>query len=222
MKSLPRVSALINNYNYARFLPEALNSALSQDYPNLEVVVVDDGSTDDSVQIINQYAERYPNKIVPVFKANGGQASAYNAGVERATGDIFCFLDSDDVWLPRKVRTVVRAHRQHAFVHHPVLKNGQPNFIPRQPEYDRQYLLQRFGFEYVISPSSGLSIRRDLASQIFPIPESGLEICADIFMRLAATYLGGIGTVPQPLTFYRIHGKNLWFSFERSTLEKTK
>ena len=70
------LTVLINNHNYARYLREATDSALEQTYPRTEVVVVDDGSTDESTEVIRSYGDR----IVPVFKSNGGQASAFNAG----------------------------------------------------------------------------------------------------------------------------------------------
>src|SRR5688572_29854944 len=92
----PLVSVIVNNYNYGRFLAQAIDSALSQDYPRLEVIVVDDGSTDDSREII----ARYGSKISPVLKANGGQASAFNAGFNASRGDVVIFLDSDDQLAP--------------------------------------------------------------------------------------------------------------------------
>src|SRR5215208_719446 len=87
----PLVSVLISNYNYEGFLREAVNSALNQTYPNVEVVVVDDGSTDNSREVIASYRER----VVPVLKENGGQASACNAGFQVSRGEIAIFLDAD-------------------------------------------------------------------------------------------------------------------------------
>src|SRR2546430_12070413 len=101
----PLVSILINNYNYGRFLREAIDSALRQTYTNTEVIVVDDGSTDDSRPIIAGYGSR----IVPVLKENGGQASAFNAGFAVSKGELVCLLDSDDVWITEKVERVVQA-----------------------------------------------------------------------------------------------------------------
>src|SRR5438046_8948159 len=86
-------SVIINNYNYGRFLREAVDSALNQTYRNTEVIVVDDGSTDGSPEVIASYGER----IVPVLKQHGGQNSALNAGFSRRRGDVSLFLDSDDV-----------------------------------------------------------------------------------------------------------------------------
>ena len=79
----PRVSVVVNNFNYERYLGEAIDSALAQDHDDVEVVVVDDGSTDGSADVVRAYGSR----VVPVLKPNGGQGSAFNAGFAAATGD---------------------------------------------------------------------------------------------------------------------------------------
>src|SRR5215831_18420961 len=97
------VSILINNYNYAQFLREAIESALSQTYSHVEIIVVDDGSTDESAEIISSYGSR----VTAVYKENGGQTSAFNAGVAASRGDILCFLDSDDYFYAEKIARIV-------------------------------------------------------------------------------------------------------------------
>jgi len=104
MEAKPTASIIINNYNYDRFLQEAINSALDQTYPFVEVVVVDDGSTDKSRDIISSYG----NRIIPVLKQNAGQASALNTGVEISKGEVIFFLDADDMFLPNKVEEMVK------------------------------------------------------------------------------------------------------------------
>jgi glycosyltransferase involved in cell wall biosynthesis len=99
-----RVSVIINNYNYGRFLGEAIDSVLSQDYSPYELIVVDDGSTDDSREVIGRYGKR----IVSVLKPNGGQGSAINEGFARSSGEIVLFLDSDDFLLPGALRAACR------------------------------------------------------------------------------------------------------------------
>ncbi len=84
---------VIVNYNYARFVAAAIDSALEQSYDPVEVIVVDDGSTDGSRRIIASYGER----IRSLFQDNGGQGAAYNAGWRAARGEFVLFLDSDDV-----------------------------------------------------------------------------------------------------------------------------
>src|SRR5215217_2626916 len=104
----PSVSVMIGNYNYARFLRAAIDSALAQTHPAVEVVVVDDGSVDDSREVIAAYGAR----ITPVLKANGGMGSTYNAGLPRSRGDVVIFLDSDDVLLPTAAAEAVNALRE--------------------------------------------------------------------------------------------------------------
>lgn len=209
MNSSPLVSVLVNNYNYARFLPEAISSVLEQSYKNIEVIIVDDGSTDNSRAVIEALAAKH-SLITPIFKQNGGQASAYNAGVAAARGEVLCFLDSDDYWFPNKLERVVQALERHAFVQHDVLKQGRPNFQIPTDCFDRRRLLCEFGYLYLFSPSSAMSMRRELAEKIFPIPEAGLELCADLFFMFIGTYLEGIHTLEEQLSEYRIHDGNNW------------
>src|SRR5688572_7501809 len=109
MPDTPLVSILINNYNYGRFLRQAIDSALSQTYGNIEVVVVDDGSTDESREIVVNYGER----VRPVLKDNGGQASAFNAGFAASRGELIALLDSDDLFVAEKIEKCVAAARKH-------------------------------------------------------------------------------------------------------------
>src|SRR5262245_3573828 len=103
MSRLPLASIIVNNYNYGRFLRGAFDSTLAQAYPNKEVIVVDDGSTDESREIIASYG----NQIIPVLKENGGQASAFNAGFAVSRGESVLFLDSDDLLLPSTLEKAV-------------------------------------------------------------------------------------------------------------------
>src|SRR5262245_12737070 len=96
-------SIIIDNYNYGRFLREAIDSALGQTYPHTEVIVVDDGSTDDSREVIASYGDR----IIALLKENGGQASAFNRGFAVSRGEIVCFLDADDTLLPTAMEQAV-------------------------------------------------------------------------------------------------------------------
>jgi glycosyltransferase involved in cell wall biosynthesis len=111
------VSIIINNYNYERFLKEAIDSALEQTYPYLEVVVVDDGSTDGSRDIISAFG----NRIVPVLKSNGGQASCFNEGFKASKGEIVFFLDADDVFDREKVETIVTLFHENKLIGSPII-----------------------------------------------------------------------------------------------------
>src|SRR5262245_51139977 len=99
MTSAYPASIVISNFNYGRYLADAIESALAQTYSHLEVIVVDDGSTDNSHKIIEGYGER----IVAISKKNGGQASSYNAGFAASRGEYVCFLDADDLLEPTAI-----------------------------------------------------------------------------------------------------------------------
>ena len=101
--SKPLVSAIIPNYNYAKYLSDSIESVLAQTYPNVEIIVVDDGSGDDSKAVIDSYGD----KITAIYQKNQGVSAARNNGVAAAKGVYLAFLDADDIWLPTKLERQV-------------------------------------------------------------------------------------------------------------------
>ena len=94
-------SVIITAYNYARFLPRCLESVLGQSHPADEIIVVDDGSTDQTPEVVSAFpAVHY------IRQNNAGKAVAFNRGFEASKGDLICHLDSDDYWLPEKLKRV--------------------------------------------------------------------------------------------------------------------
>lgn len=98
----PKVSIIIPCYNAAKFIEQTLNSVIAQTYNNYEVIIVNDGSTDDSVSKINPFITNKNFKLIS--KVNGGVSSARNIGLENANGDYVALLDADDVWLPNNLK----------------------------------------------------------------------------------------------------------------------
>ncbi|MBK6510381.1 MAG: glycosyltransferase family 2 protein [Haliea sp.] len=96
----PLISVIIPSYNCGKYLVEAIESVLSQDYPRIELIVIDDGSTDDSQQLLRAYVDRLTYKSQP----NAGIAAARNAGFKLATADFVAFLDADDIFTPGRLR----------------------------------------------------------------------------------------------------------------------
>ena len=106
MSELPGVSIVITNYNYAQFVAAAIESALAQDHPRCEVIVVEDASSDGSREVIGRYAERVRTVFLPV---NGGQVAALNAAWPLARHELLMFLDSDDLLAPHAASMVARS-----------------------------------------------------------------------------------------------------------------
>ncbi|MEM6449971.1 MAG: glycosyltransferase [Cyanobacteria bacterium P01_D01_bin.105] len=216
----PLVSILLNNYNYGRFLKRAIDSALEQTYPYVEVVVTDDGSTDCSRDII----ERYGDAIVSVLKPNGGQDSAFNAGFAKSQGDIVCFFDSDDSFVPHKIQTIVDTFNQnpeiswcfHALklLNHQTGKTvGKTHAFPGQTEDISTYCDfrqdMRWGrLPYYPSPTSGLCLRRSLANQILPMQETFVNTHADCYVRCAAMAAAPGFFLTDELTHQYLHDSN--------------
>lgn len=136
---LPRVSIVIPCYNSAELISETLDCAVEQDYENKEIIVIDDGSTDNSPEIVKSYG----SQITLVTQENAGVSAARNHGIKIATGDYLQFLDSDDLILPGKIRQnierLTESEGDCTIAEYKVLKNGQTNapLSQRSPEsYD--------------------------------------------------------------------------------------
>ena len=102
------VSIIIPVYNAGKYLSDCLDSILSQSYSQLEIILIDDGSRDDSLSLCKQYAAR-DERVSFIHQKNGGPGAARNAGLEQATGEYLLFFDSDDVVLPNAIETMIKA-----------------------------------------------------------------------------------------------------------------
>jgi glycosyltransferase involved in cell wall biosynthesis len=171
-----RVSIVITNYNFGQFLPDAIQSALDVRWPDKEVIVCDDGSTDNSRAVI----ESFSDQITAIYKPNGGQPSAANAAFSAVTGDIIFFLDSDDLLLPQAAEVVMHVwDKETAKVQFPMIvidqdgmSNGKvwPDFgAAYPPEQIRSELLRTGG--YPTSSTSGNAFDIEFLRKLFPVPE---------------------------------------------------
>lgn len=208
----PLVSIIINNFNYEKFISQSIESCLNQSYRNIEVIVVDDGSTDDSRSIIQSFMP----KIFAVFQSNAGQASTLNSGFKRSKGDIILCLDSDDLFVENKVYEIVSTYNRNPEIRwcFNALKlidsitnealglslESQSKFCDFREELQKGYL------PFYPPSTSGLSFRRELLEKILPMPEEigmydrYLTWCA---LRLSPGYF-----IEEPLTLRLVHTQN--------------
>ncbi len=211
-------SVIIDTYNLAPFIEEAVESVLRQTFPEeeLEIIVVDDGSTDDTGERVKQYG----NKISYLYKANGGQASALNAGFENSRGEIIFLLDGDDYFHPDKVRDICDVYdRYHCdSVFHDLTVFGNEIIHPYR-HLDSYYLslMDRIDSSFyrvsangrkpppfILSPTSGQSYKRQIGHKIFPIPES-FSHYADLYCYMTSLMHCNIYYRHKAWTYFRRH-----------------
>lgn len=213
-ETTPLVSVVVTNYNYDRFIGEAIASALAQSYAPLEVVVVDDGSTDGSRALI----EGFGSTVRRVFKENGGMGSALNAGFAASRGEIVMFLDSDDALLPYAAATAVAALAEPgvAKAHWPQLEvdsagtpsGGQWPKTPLPNGDLRDTVIAEGPMAGNGAPTSGNAWTRAFLAHVMPMPEQDWRQHADSYLNTLACAYGSIRRIDEPLGRYRVHGLN--------------
>jgi glycosyltransferase involved in cell wall biosynthesis len=222
----PKVSVLISNYNYDKYISEAIESVLEQTYEFFELIICDDGSTDNSKQTITEYCQR-DSRVHLIAKENGGQASGFNAAFGASTGELICLLDSDDLFLPTKIACMVEAHKQTpdaGFGLHRVRRVNKQ----RRPQgvwplgsvlpygWHGERMLKGGGVLSYMPPTSGLCLHRTVAERIFPLPENyPLTTIADQVITRFAPLLTSVLRRQEVLAEYRLHGAN---GYEKSNI----
>ena len=220
---MPRISVLINNYNYAQFIGQAIESVLEQQNADFEIIIVDDGSTDNSKEVIKSFSSPL---LTAVYKENGGQLSAFNAAVSAAKGEICCFLDSDDFYSPGYLSQITEF-----FNFHPdcdFLFTSMEMFGMRSGILTSDFPAGKLGslpftaavlHHWCGSPTSGISVRTVILRKFLPWHEgeSMWRIRADDLLVWGADIVGACKYhAPELKVPYRIHGKNGFIGNQKS------
>ena len=221
------VDVVVTNHNYARFLPQAIESACSQTHPDVRVIVVDDGSTDGSRQVLRGYEDR----VEVVLKEQGGQASALNAGIERCRGEVLLVLDADDLLRPRAAERVAAA-----FAAGPRLSKVQfpmaivdaagnptgavkPSGHLRAPVGDLRRAELAYPFDLPWLPGGGTGFRTEAVRRILPIPAGDYPRSgADWYLVHLTALLGEAALLDEVCASYRVHGGNA-YELERDEID---
>lgn len=200
------VSVVIPAYNAATYLGDALDGALAQTHPRLEVIVVDDGSTDDTPKILSSYSDR----IRVVRQPNAGSAAACNRGVEDAAGAWIAFLDADDIWHPMKLQRQIERCGGAPISHTDsfCFGDGIAGDILRssfEPPYHGRVLKHLLVSNFITK--SSVLMRRDLFLRMGGFEPSyiGVEDWP-FWLKVCATH--ELGYLPEPMVRYRVHRKS--------------
>lgn len=216
MNNSPAVSVCIASYNHARFLPRCLDSILAQTYQDFEIIVVDDGSTDDSSAILLDYQERFPGRIRYRWHpghVNRGISATTNAAIRESSGKYIAFIGSDDAWYADKLElqvALLEQHPEYGYVY------SYADFI----DEDDQVLAGLYGVDIthdqnptgqmILSchqPAMTVILRRSCLDEIEWFDETLVYSDWDVMLRLTALWPAGF--IGRSLAKYRIHGKNV-------------
>lgn len=205
------VSAVLSNYNGGRFLREAVRSALEQEFPPLEVLVVDDGSTDGSLGRLGSYRDRVRWLGLP----HAGQAEALNAALAQCRGEWVAFLETDDIWDAGKLAWVRRCAQEvpaPASVQHAMRQvDARLRPLPTALGYgDAHWRLEDFlEGKTLLCGLSALAVRRDLLRRLLPLP-ADLITCVDEYLQPRLLALGPMRHFQGALGSRRVHGANFY------------
>src|SRR5215813_8692593 len=213
----PKVSICVPSYNHAQFLPAALDSALAQTYEDFEVVVVDDGSTDDSFAIAQSYAARYPSKVrlfTHPERHNQGISKSVNLAFEKARGQYLCGLPSDDLLLPKKLEVQVSFLERNpnlGWVYGPAdFIDEAGNLRPEQGLFGADITHTADPLESLIQnntiPGMTVLMRRSVSDKVGPHDETLVYSDWHFWVRMLA--ISPVAFIELPLVLYRVHTYN--------------
>jgi glycosyltransferase involved in cell wall biosynthesis len=231
-------SVILVNYNGGKYLEEAIQSILAQQDAEFELILVDDCSTDNSLEIVRGFKLTHPNKVqILVHDRNRGQGAGFNSGFSLVTGELVSFIDSDDIWYPNKLHAMEQLHASNpdaVLLHHNLhLMRGHE--IEQQLIVDLMVMGDLAGriekYQTPLdhwprfAPTSGLTFPSKVLSRMLPCPE--VRFCADMYPTFAAVLMGPVVADYRAFGAYRAHSANnyhgkadfdLWEFFEKEIM----
>lgn len=210
---MPKVSVIIPVYNAENFISETIESVINQTYKDWEMIAVNDGSTDKSLEILRKYEELLPSKIRVVNQKNCGVSIARNNGIAVARGEYVAFLDHDDLWLPHKLEKQVKlldSNKELGMVYSDsyIIWEGKSRIDTffRNLKPFRGYIFDKLFLNNFI-PISTVVVRRCVLKKV-GVFNPKYKMCEDydLLLRIARYYL--VDFVEEPLAKYRVHSRN--------------
>lgn len=221
-----KISVIITNYNYADYLGRAIESVLSQSVPADEIIVIDDGSTDHSHDVL----ARYEDRARIIYQDNSGQAAAMNAGFNASQGDILMLLDADDLFHSDKIKILKKSYQDYpevSWIFHDLCVSKD---VPVWSEYsdismkmiNEQTRMVQGTMGYDSPATSGLSFRKNFISHIFPLPVAGSIYISDHYIKFFCTAQAEGLHISNALGALMLHGNNLYTGGQRNKALATR
>jgi glycosyltransferase involved in cell wall biosynthesis len=204
---MPKVSVIIATYNRAHYIREAIDSVLSQTFTDYEIIVVDDGSTDNTRAVVGSYG----SKVKYFYQKNQGQPAAENHAARESTGEYIALLDDDDIWFPNKLEVqldVLENNRDIGFVCNEayyINETGTITFHWKRKPWNQETFLSLFEGNFI--HHSSVLIRRKLFEQVGGFDDS-LITTQDYDLWLRMAYISKFRYINTPLTKFRQHPQN--------------
>ena len=205
MQNEAKVSVVIPTYNSVKYVTEAIESVLEQTYKNIEILVIDDGSTDNTKEVL----KKYDDSIIYLYKENGGVSSARNYGIKKANGKYIAFLDADDVWMPEKIEeqvALMEANEEIGLCYASTHRvNDNLEFINRieAKEFDDYCEALLLNLNIVAGSCSSAMVRQDVISQTDGF-DSQFTTYADWEHWLRLSLITKFAPVKKDLVKYRV------------------
>ena len=208
---LTKVSVIIPNYNYAAYVSEAIRSVLAQTYSNIEIIVVNNGSEDNSMEVLSEFGDA----IVLINQSNKGQSGARNSGIEKSTGGLIAFLDADDTWEPTKLeKQILLINDATQLIYCGISSFDNESGITlsiHMPKFKgscTSEFLANPGAAVVLGGESTVLITRELVDKVGKF-DTSLSISAGWDFYRRCSLQTNFEFVPEILTNYRMHGENM-------------
>jgi len=214
MKNCPKISVITPSFNQGKFLKKTIKSVLNQKYPNLEYIIKDAGSKDDSIKIIKSYATKYPDIIKWISKPDKGQSDGINQGIKLATGEIIGYLNSDDIYLPGALLAVGEFFNKHK---NAMWVTGDYKIINEQDKPIQSFvvfykrLLRLFPYPITLSVANFIAQpstfwRREMNDEIGLFGKSHFVMDYEFWMRAIRKHK--LHIINKTLSAFRIHSSS--------------
>ena len=205
----PKISVCLCTYNGEKYLREQIDSILNQTYTNIELIICDDKSTDNTVNILEEY-KKQPGVFIYLNKNNLGYTSNFEKAISLATGDYIALADQDDIWLPQKLEILSEGIGNYLLIYSDseyIDKTGKPlgKYLSNNKAFVKGKFPLAFLFDNCISGHT-VMFKKEIVSKITPFPKKFFH---DWWLGFTASAMGSITFVDQPLVYYRFHENNV-------------